>query len=371
MIALAGLLISTIALIFVNAGWGQRKEVPWAGGCVAAGSWIIGCSLYVAVVSGSLASIPLSILVLLLVWGKFFPLSARWMAIHSWSIYLIFWLASLGAYFPLQAQYEAWKRSVPLESIAERLPEPKPATLEPKPQTNSPGIFDEFAESYSRDYRSHRNLSIQFIHNSTLAAFDRAAGFGGIRMIVIHPKAEDFVADFTPPVPQPGPNSPPILSRGQKISSSDRPFVRQLHLESRLDFTNPLGSGFVKSRGEVAGFQSHRFSKVPKTDDGWKPVRIDLISLVMHEKPLVYISENLPRMQDIGNLKTRDLDDFEQAGLAHVRKTDELFMHGNENALRVIGALRSVKECQKCHGGQVGDLLGAFSYTLVKEKRAK
>ena len=31
----------------------------------------------------------------------------------------------------------------------------------------------------------------------------------------------------------------------------------------------------------------------------------------------------------------------------------------------MLGAIRSAKQCVQCHGGQRGDLLGAFSYTLV------
>ncbi len=34
----------------------------------------------------------------------------------------------------------------------------------------------------------------------------------------------------------------------------------------------------------------------------------------------------------------------------------------------MLGAVRSAKQCVKCHGGSRGDLLGAFSYTLRAEK---
>jgi hypothetical protein len=30
----------------------------------------------------------------------------------------------------------------------------------------------------------------------------------------------------------------------------------------------------------------------------------------------------------------------------------------------MLGAIRATKTCQKCHDAEIGDLLGAFSYTL-------
>lgn len=31
-----------------------------------------------------------------------------------------------------------------------------------------------------------------------------------------------------------------------------------------------------------------------------------------------------------------------------------------------LGAIRSIEQCTKCHGGKRGDLLGAFSYSLAR-----
>jgi hypothetical protein len=34
----------------------------------------------------------------------------------------------------------------------------------------------------------------------------------------------------------------------------------------------------------------------------------------------------------------------------------------------MLGLARSVKQCVACHGGARGDLLGAFSYVLRRER---
>jgi hypothetical protein len=362
MTALIGLLISTTAVVLLNLGWGKRKTEHWASGCVAASAWISSISIFImaCVVSPSalLATIGF---VLLLIVGKLANLSARPMTIISCLIYSLFWIWSLTNYVALYMQYEEWKKQVPMESMQQRVPEPKSNNDEPTTQTEQ-----DYTEIYRSYVQSARNRSIVTIHNQTIAAFDRAAGFGAIRMIVIHPQAKDFLPDATPPVQQPAKYDPNIASLGEELQGEFRPKLSLLHYKSSLDFANPVGWGYIKSRAEVAGFQSHRFSKLPEADNGWKADRIDLISLLLHDRPVAYISESLPRMEDIGKLKLRELDEFETAGLAHVRIFDELFIRGNQRHLRVIGSLRNVTECQKCHGGKVGDLLGAFSYNMSK-----
>jgi hypothetical protein len=141
----------------------------------------------------------------------------------------------------------------------------------------------------------------------------------------------------------------------------------KLHRDGVVDFVNPGGFGFVKDRRHVAGFQEHHFSQVPKTDE-WKLQTLDLVGLVVHERPVVYVSDKLPRMDELKKAPTRALDGFEELGLAALAKGDDLFVRDVDDVRRMLGAVRSAKQCVGCHGGERGDLLGAFSYTL---KRAK
>jgi hypothetical protein len=84
---------------------------------------------------------------------------------------------------------------------------------------------------------------------------------------------------------------------------------------------------------------------------------------------VAYLSDNLPRMDELREAATRPLDVFETAGLASLRGGEDLFVRESADGLRMLGAVRSLKQCVNCHGGERGDLLGAFSYTLRRGER--
>jgi hypothetical protein len=46
------------------------------------------------------------------------------------------------------------------------------------------------------------------------------------------------------------------------------------------------------------------------------------------------------------------------------RRPRTLVVSGGRGPLRMVGSVRSLKQCIPCHGGRRGDLLGAFSYSL-------
>ena len=132
-----------------------------------------------------------------------------------------------------------------------------------------------------------------------------------------------------------------------------------------IDFVNPKGFGYVKSRSQVAGFRPHRFSFVPAAGT-WAVDSLELVGILVHADPAVYVSEHLPRMDELSKAKTRTLDAFEKEGLAVLEKGEDLFVRGNVDKARMMGAIRNAKQCVECHGGNRGDLLGAFSYRLRK-----
>jgi hypothetical protein len=49
---------------------------------------------------------------------------------------------------------------------------------------------------------------------------------------------------------------------------------------------------------------------------------------------------------------------------------EDLFIVSKDNTIRMLGAMRATKVCQQCHDAKVGDLLGAFSYTLRAAPKA-
>ena len=133
------------------------------------------------------------------------------------------------------------------------------------------------------------------------------------------------------------------------------------------DFLYPRGFGYVKDRAHVAGFKPHGFRSRGWTVNEsrrWRVQHIQLVGILSHEKPLVYLTDKLPSMEQIRQGKTRALDFFEEAALPALRGGEDLFLASKGETVRMLGALRATKTCQQCHDAEVGDLLGAFSYTL-------
>jgi hypothetical protein len=143
-----------------------------------------------------------------------------------------------------------------------------------------------------------------------------------------------------------------------------------LHRESVADFLDSRRYGYVKDRRHVAGFQAHQFCKPPAfsryahTAPEYQLKRLELVSLLNHEQPGVYMTENLPRMDELRDVPIRALDDFERDNLKRLWHGDDLAVKQNGKGLRMLGALRAGKQCLSCHDAQRGDLLGAFSYHL-------
>jgi hypothetical protein len=58
-----------------------------------------------------------------------------------------------------------------------------------------------------------------------------------------------------------------------------------------------------------------------------------------------------------------------RSGLKDLQDGEDLFVRDTtKQGRRMLGAIRSVDACLKCHGGQRGELLGAFSYWLKATK---
>jgi hypothetical protein len=142
-----------------------------------------------------------------------------------------------------------------------------------------------------------------------------------------------------------------------------------LHEDAILDFVNPQGFGFIRDRGHVAGFQEHRLSRVPDAPVPWVLQTMDLIGCDRLETPAVYVSERLPRMEELSPQKTRPLDEFETLGMQSLASGEDLFLRQTADGRRMLGAIRNGRQCQSCHEGPRGTLLGAFSYTLVRPPR--
>ena len=142
----------------------------------------------------------------------------------------------------------------------------------------------------------------------------------------------------------------------------------KLHLGALVDFVNADGFGYARDREHVAGFLSHRMSSVPALPtEQWLTRRVELVSLLKHDEPMVYVSKYLPNMDQLREAPVRPLDAFEQRTLAKLRTGDDVIVESGSDRIRMLGSLRAGKQCLECHSVERGALLGAFSYELIRD----
>jgi hypothetical protein len=231
-----------------------------------------------------------------------------------------------------------------------------------------------------------RRAQLEFLHDRKYDEFVRAGGFGFRRMSRV-----DRIYLLLPDSPRIPLDPPPASDSSGTAETSDRrhafpPPPRlepetddlfQLHRVGRFDFLDPQRMGYVRDRDHVAGFLPHAFSRMPQeTDDDqrvkprnrkWRITRLELVSLLKHKTPVAYLSENLPRMDDLKTAPTRPLTDFETAALKQLRREKDLVVKTSDDRIVMLGSLRAGKNCLQCHSGWRGELLGAFSYELFPE----
>jgi hypothetical protein len=139
--------------------------------------------------------------------------------------------------------------------------------------------------------------------------------------------------------------------------------LSKLHTISLVDFVNAKGFGYFKDKAHVAGFQPHQFHELPTLEEPrWELRDLELVSLLKFDEPAVYITEHLPRMDELRDAPTRPLDAFEIASLRSLRDGEDLIVDSTPNRIRMLGSIRAGRQCLECHTAERGQLLGAFSY---------
>lgn len=281
---------------------------------------------------------------------------------------------------PEQREWARLEESYPIESLTERLQYERGAKkgsvdASATQQALSSPRFEVFESSL--DERSWdvqlREISLKRLHASSVDRFVDSQGFGVARMRLLRPSPSRVELPEPEPIPMPvygdGMPQPSTIgdARPSKASPDDTRQAADLHEDSLLSFFDPRGFGYVRDRDHVVGFQPHAFSRAPSVAKKWWIDRLELVSLLKHEEPAVYLSEHLPRMQELRDAETRPLDDFEQEALAALRRGEDIKEQSTPDRIRMLGAVRAVKQCLKCHSVERGDLLGAFSYDLRRE----
>jgi hypothetical protein len=274
------------------------------------------------------------------------------------------------------------REEFPYVSMEERLPARKAAPVAPSLAAAAAERLEQFEETIEIQYGNHRGgleraraEYLRQLHEETVQTFVNQPGFGQSRMSGVSSWVLQAGLRDGPSLPQPAPRSTSVWSAGALLAppkgaevEPDRD-LNWMHLRGVTDFVHPKGFGFLKDRQHVAGFQPHQFSEPPSPGERWALKTLDLVGLVVHQEPVAYVSANLPRMDELRKAPTRPLDAFEAAGVKALRGGEDLFVRDTpDGQRRVLGSIRSGKQCLSCHEGQRGELLGAFSYALAPRR---
>ena len=98
---------------------------------------------------------------------------------------------------------------------------------------------------------------------------------------------------------------------------------------------------------------------------GLKMQRFQLVGLVQHSDPRVYLTDKPLNKQDGNVAPTRELDEFETSALNGLRGGDQLKVEERDGTIRMLGPIFAGQRCVECH--QRGQMLGAFSYVMQRD----
>ena len=282
------------------------------------------------------------------------------------------------------------REQFPFESLAPRLKyeEHRAAEVVPLSPAAQERLAekDRLAEESSKVKHYWLNLrrdSLAKLHSDEVEKFVAREGFGVSRMPTPGPS-------FLPLSPPPQlalpsaeidpPQNEPLVEAGA-VDLPVRGDLANLHVRSEDIFASPQRLGYVKDRDHVAGFGSHAFDQLPRLthndqwqaepQEQWAMRRLELVSLLKHDTPRVYISDELPRLDKVGKAATRELGGFEADALDKLSAGEDVVTQASRNRIEMLGALRASKNCLECHDVKHGQLLGAFSYTLVRDPLLK
>lgn len=265
-----------------------------------------------------------------------------------------------------EERVERLRKQYPFESLESRLPAP-PTSSGGADHLTSLSANELLSFEKVLDRRNEREELLKALHESSVAEFVSKNGNGVGRMGRMPEEILANAATSEDP-------SVPLSESWKEVDVSREPVnldvetLNLIHHWNTYYGINAPGFGFVKSRKQVAGFQSHRFDGAFDKEP-WKVRRVELVGLLLDKTPRVYVTAGLPRMDEVRKVPTRQLDLFESTGLAKLQAGDFVFIREGSDGIRMLGAIRSAKQCIKCHGGERGDLLGAFSYSLHREPK--
>jgi hypothetical protein len=284
--------------------------------------------------------------------------------------------------FGLRATWETIdaRQRYPLESLADRLRYEdrwRPATT-PTAMIQV-GALTPLEEEFRHPWYTRRNRLLRMLHQNMVGFFINADGFGVMRL---KPTPADIALDFRGepiPIPVEFQSAPAALSAAEEFhqnqnialqSSSSAWHLQPLddyHKSITSNFVFVAGLGYAIDRDHAAGFQPHALGGLdfPFPPNGPEGIaKVELVSLLRFDQPRLYLSDFLPRMEQLRDAPTRPLDPWEAAALDKLTRGEMLVVQQFEKQTRMLGAIRAAKHCLTCHSVGEGHLLGAFSYEL-------
>ncbi len=118
---------------------------------------------------------------------------------------------------------------------------------------------------------------------------------------------------------------------------------------------------FAKAVGTAA------FIPPPVPGKVWVVKDVQLVGLVKHPEPVVYLTGGVSMARENKDTKTRQPDPFEAQALEVIRGGGELIQAEKRGGtLRAVSGIYAGKQCSKCHE-RPGEMLGAFTYRLALE----
>jgi hypothetical protein len=300
---------------------------------------------------------------------------------------------------PKKLTAEEYRQKYPFESLAERLAYEEGPAKELKNGGTAPALsadtlnrLDAADKPRAPLGQDMRRKTLEILHSDEAQKFIDREGFGVSRL----PRPSLLYLELPPgptiPFDKPGaavnPDREPRETLRSGKAEGRMPSLDLLgsfhQLGGRDNFASPGSFGYVKDREHVAGFQSHQFRRMPNLGDfqarpkegeaakeKWLVTRLELVSLLRHKEPAVYVAAELPRMDTLNKGRLRPLADFEGRALAALRGGEEVVTEATTNHIRMLGALRASTQCLDCHQVRRGDLLGAFSYDLQRDPPLK
>jgi hypothetical protein len=218
----------------------------------------------------------------------------------------------------------------------------------------------------STDRDEFRAWMLKRLHEESYKDFVTSAGFGFSRMPRVDRESIVLPVLARTPVA-----SRDLCFDNRELPDRLKPPMRDLvnvHRNGLEDFLNSDRMGYARGVDYVVGFEPHAMAATPnvKSDafETWQIARLELVSLLKHDMPVVYVSDDLPNLDELDRVPTRPLDEFEETNLSKLRDGEYLLTLEDSTVIRMLGAVRATESCLACHSVPTGTLLGAFSYEI-------